>query len=331
MVGHNNQLSFVNQSFKVTEGIPLVSEITQIVNSASGELRVLSSGNINPHEGAHGALHRVDRENGQLISILEGLRRPVQMLEQGELVFVSQFGFRTGGLSVHSASKLDSFTYIHQLPGSYRIKSMNLSYQSDNQLVTSISQGYEGVYLIDADNEKMLLNPLVRFEPEFGLSDMDIGDINGDGRDDLVIVNGDNADYSLMPKEYHGIKVYLNLGGNKFDESFSYPMHGSTQVKILDINNDSKLDIIASAYFAADPQDGVLILINDSEENMSFRPYRLTESNMGRWLVMETMDIDNDDDMDVVFGSYMRGPMTNFDNGGEVSPDLLLLINTFGD
>jgi len=39
---------------------------------------------------------------------------------------------------------------------------------------------------------------------------MDTTDVNHDGWTDLVVVNGDNADFSIIPKAYHGVRVYLN-------------------------------------------------------------------------------------------------------------------------
>jgi hypothetical protein len=36
---------------------------------------------------------------------------------------------------------------------------------------------------------------------------------------DIITAHGDNADYSNIPKAYHGIRIHINSGNNKFAEN----------------------------------------------------------------------------------------------------------------
>ncbi|MCB0564242.1 MAG: VCBS repeat-containing protein [Phaeodactylibacter sp.] len=52
-------------------------------------------------------------------------------------------------------------------------------------------------------------------------------DLNQDGREDILYVNGDNADYSIVDKPYHGVRLFLNNGNNEFSEKYFHPMPGA--------------------------------------------------------------------------------------------------------
>lgn len=47
-------------------------------------------------------------------------------------------------------------------------------------------------------------------------------DFNGDGKLDIVYVNGDNFDYSRVLKPYHGIRILENDGKNNFHERYFF-------------------------------------------------------------------------------------------------------------
>ena len=70
---------------------------------------------------------------------------------------------------------------------------------------------------------------MLRFSPVYGTSWFEMIDYDGDGDDDIVTVNGDNADESYVLKPYHGLRIYLNDGNNHFEEKYFYPFYGATR------------------------------------------------------------------------------------------------------
>ena len=55
-----------------------------------------------------------------------------------------------------------------------------------------------------------------KFSPIMGTSYFELQDLNGDGALDLLVSNGDNWDYSSVPKPYHGFRIYENKGDGIF-------------------------------------------------------------------------------------------------------------------
>src|SRR5256885_11339685 len=63
-------------------------------------------------------------------------------------------------------------------------------------------------------------------------------DFNGDGKPDILYVNGDNFDYSRVLKPYHGIRILENDGHNNFAERDFFPVYGAAQAVVADFDKD---------------------------------------------------------------------------------------------
>ena len=145
------------------------------------------------------------------------------------------------------------------------------------------------------------------FPPVYGSSYIDVLDFNGDGHFDLLYTNGDNADYSMILKPYHGVRIFQNDGRNDFTETFFYPMHGASQARAADFDNDGDLDIAAISFFPdfnKHPENGFVYLEN---EDGHFSPFITPLASSGRWITMEIGDFDGDTDIDILLGALNFG------------------------
>ena len=316
--------SFDN-NLQLGDSLQLSQQITQIIPLDDKQFYLLGTSTIDPNDAPLGSFVEIDLEDNTSHTLISGLKRPVYLFQKDDEFLISEFGFHQGGL-LNFNSEDQSKSYIHNLPGTYRIKEMALS-TGEKVIVYSVGQGMEGIYLLKIDDDSYSNVPLLRFPPEYGVSDFDVFDFNNDGLDDLVVVNGDNADYSIVPKGYHGVSLYQNMGDTKFKEIYRQPLHGPTQVKFVDMNHDSLIDLVVTCYFPVRRKEGILLFKSADSLFNDFDIYSVESSILGDWMVMEVDDLDRDGDEDIIIGGYSFGPKNNMSENIGERADLLILRN----
>lgn len=253
--------------------------------------------------------------------LLDKLARPTDSLfvdlndDGREDIIVSEFGYNLGQFGWYENVEQDVYR-LHVLleyPGA--IRSLTYDFNKDGKLdiVVLLGQAREGVYLFtNLGGGEFDMEPLFLKHPSWGHSDMALGDFNGDGEIDLLVTNGDNGDrgrYRHEMKPYHGVRIYLNDGKNKFTESYFFPLNGAYRAMPRDYDGDGDLDIAVTGYFpdyVKSPAESFVYLENQG--NMTFSPFTFPEAVTGKWLVMDAGDIDGDGDIDIVLGAYNLGP-----------------------
>lgn len=92
------------------------------------------------------------------------------------------------------------------------------------------------------DHERILALP----DPSYGSSGFDVADLDGDGRPDLLHVNGDTMDSGLA-KPYHAIRGIKNRGPAGFVVEEIATLVGVCQATAVDLDLDGDADIVAAA------------------------------------------------------------------------------------
>lgn len=323
----NNELHILDLDLKIMKTVMTPSPIVDMV--ALEEPLLLGIGNMLPNEDRNG---RVFRMNGKGVldkMILDSLHRPVQVLridinnDRSEDILVAEFGFETGGLRWVDG-KTGRSDVLSGQAGARNIIPRDVNKDGKMDLFVLFAQAKEEVVLfMNNGNGKFTPMSLLSFPSVHGTSFLDLKDMNGDGVEDMIITNGDNADYSIEKKHYHGVRIYLNAGTNVFRESFFYPVYGATKTLARDFDNDGDTDMAMIAFFS-DKKDKESFLYFQNTGNGKFNISRIGIP-YGQWLVMEADDMENDGDLDIMLGNFQMG--TESSKSTDLQVQYLLLEN----
>jgi hypothetical protein len=88
--------------------------------------------------------------------------------------------------------------------------------------------------------------------PAYGSSGIQLVDLNGDGKLDVLYTNGDTMDPPYLLKPYHGIQWLENQGRFPFAHHPIAPMYGVHRAVAADFRGIGRLDIMAVSYLPPD-------------------------------------------------------------------------------
>jgi hypothetical protein len=287
----------------------------------NGQSMVSAMGIMDPNDQPRGDLVLLQNNVPQVV--VDSLKRPVHFeqadfnLDGREDLVVCDFGNYTGELVVFENTASGNVRHtLSYLPGARRVIVKDFNGDKRPDILALFEQGDENISLFtNAGNFTFRVERLLRFPPVMGSSYLDIADFNNDGAWDILYTNGDDADYSVVLKPYHGVHIYLNDGRNKFTESWFHPMPGCSKAVADDFDSDGDLDVAAISFFPdfdRTPERGFIYFRRDGEK---YVPCTTQMGSSGRWLVMEMVDIDGDEDNDLLLGAL------NF--GGNIPTELL--------
>ncbi len=333
----NGELVNYDLSLKQLNKIFLNTPALDLQFGQEGLSEVLECGQMTPNEQNSGKLIKMSNGAKSSKTILEGLKRPVRFVQldlnndgQNE-IFVSEFGYQSGLFAWYEkkADKWKRHVLSYQ-SGASEIKLHDFNNDGLKDLMVLFAQGDEHISIYYNNNfGEFREERILSFSPVYGSADIDLVDFNKDGYTDILYTNGDNADFSMIKKPYHGIRLFINDKKNKFTEKWFYPMYGAFRAKAADFDKDGDYDIVATSFFPDDskePSSSFVYL--EQTTSMLFKTKSLSEAKNGRWMTMDIADADADGDLDILLGSFMLNNKTEGMSENFQSVPFLLLSNT---
>jgi len=312
-----NRLQIFDWNRHLKSSLALGSPPTDMIVEGDHVL-ILESGILNPNDQPRGTLVQYDFAGADsLLSpkiLIDSLFRPV---------FVQQFDFDKDGLNDFlmceygdnrgrlALYRNNGSRYERQIvdasPGAIKFEIRDMTGDGSPDIVALFAQGDERIVLFENDGRGDFSDRrrvLARFSPVYGSMYFSMHDFNGDGKVDILYVNGDNFDYSRILKPYHGIRILENDGKNNFHERYFFPVYGAARAEVADFDKDGDLDILTTSNFPDSerhPERSIMFLENTGR--YTFRPYAFTIAAANKWNLTAAADVNKDGWLDVIVGS----------------------------
>lgn len=294
----DNTLKTINQLTKHEDILNFNSPVVDLIVRAKKKY-VLEIGMMNPNDRFLGTLKCLSADN-KVETIIDSLNRPVDVNMADldgdgiEDYVICSFGDKIGSLDWYSGKDFSRHV-LSLLPGSRVTYIQDFNQDGWNDVLALFSQGREKISIFYNDGkgrfQEMVLSS---FPPVYGSSYIDVGDVDGDGRLDILYTSGDNADLSKIPKPYHGLYILINEAKDKYTSKYFYPINGASMVKSNDLDNDGDLDFVVNAYFSQkSDKDRIIVFenkrntISDGTQGLNFDLWTLDHTSNGNWLVMD--------------------------------------------
>ena len=169
---------------------------------------------------------------------------------------VAEFGWRESGSILYLENRTKDWTkpvfephVIDNRHGAIHVPVCDLNGDGKPDFVALISQEHETIVAFLNEGEGRFRKETIYTAPHpaFGSSGIQLVDMNGDGKLDVLYTNGDSLDSPHL-KQFHGVQWLENRGTFPFVHHPLTKMAGAERAVAADLDGDGLLDVVAVSW-----------------------------------------------------------------------------------
>jgi hypothetical protein len=262
--------------------------------------------------------------------------RAADFLGTGKLdLIVGVFGLHSAGEIILLENKTTDWNKPEFVPrvvdprhGTIHVPVIDLNGDGKPDFIALISQEHETVVaFINEGNGKFRKETLYTApHPAWGSSGIQLVDLNGDGKVDVLYTNGDILDEPYLWKPYHGIQWLENKGDLKFEYHRIANMYGVHNAVAARITGGKLPDVVAVSFLPADKfperedRKADAVVLFEQVAPGQFERHTLAAGSCDA-VVCAAADLYGTGRFDVVVGNFSsptsNNPVTIWKNGGK--------------
>jgi hypothetical protein len=310
---------------------PAHAEVVDLDGDGILDVLVANLGSFSPTDDLVGSVIWLrGRPDGTFtpITLLQGVGRvaDVQAADfkgTGKLdLVVGVFGWRNTGEILYLENRTTDWDHPVFVPhvlddrhGTIHVPVCDLNQDGKPDFVALISQEHETIVAFLNEGDGRFHKEIIYTAPHpaYGSSGIQVVDLNGDGKLDVLYTNGDTLDPPYTLKPYHGVQWLENQGKFPFAHHPLVPMYGAMRAVAADFRGSGLKDIVAVSYLPEEifPQrrplrlDSVLYL--EQTKPGKFVPYSMEQVRCD-YLTAVAGDLNGDGRNHLIIGSHSLNP-----------------------
>jgi hypothetical protein len=197
------------------------------------------------------------------VTLLEGVGRVADVQaadfnDDGKLdLIVAVFGWRNTGEIIYLENRTTDWSHpvfvphvVDERHGTIHVPVCDLNNDGRPDFVALISQEHETVVAFLNEGNGVFHKETIYTAPHpaIGSSGIQIVDLNGDGKLDVLYTNGDSMDPPPLLKPYHGVQWLENQGRFPFVSHPVTPLYGVMRAVAADLTGKGRKDILAVSF-----------------------------------------------------------------------------------
>ncbi len=305
-------------------GVPARATPCDLNQDGRTDLVVADLGSFNPYDHALGRAVWLKRHatthEFQSITVAEKLGRVADVSVAdftGDGIpdlAIAEFGHRqTGSIRLFANQTADGSVRFAQnvidiRPGAMQVFANDWNSDGAMDFAAVFSQEFECVELYINQGRKFDRHRAATGgDLTFGSIGIELVDLDRDGDQDILYVNGDTFDNNFANRS-HGLQWLENIGNLEFRLHRLLDLPGAYRAVPTDIDGDSDLDILVVANLpttvyptSLNVQSPASIVLLEQSSNLEFRIHVL-ERGMPRYPALEAADFNSDGKMDFAVG-----------------------------